>query len=74
MSDWVQAPTSPDPDAAESRAWLEQAAAGDEPRALAELGMRLLWGRDGQQDEAQGRRYLQRAAELGHAGAAEILR
>lgn len=73
MSDWVQDPASPDPDAAESRAWLEQAAAADEPRALAELGMRLLWGRDGQQDEARGRRYLQRAAELGHAGAAEIL-
>ena len=73
MSDWVQDPITPDPDAAESRAWLEQAAAADEPRALAELGMRLLWGRDGQQDEAQGRRYLQRAAELGHTGAAEIL-
>lgn len=73
MSDWVQNPANPDPDAAESRAWLEQAAAADEPRALAELGMRLLWGRDGRQDEVQGRRYLQRAAELGHAGAAEIL-
>lgn len=73
MCDWVHDPATPDPDAAESRAWLEQAAAADESRALAELGMRLLWGRDGQQDEAQGRRYLQRAAELGHAGAAEIL-
>lgn len=73
MCDWVHDPATPDPDAAESRSWLEQAAAADEPRALAELGMRLLWGRDGKQDEAQGRRYLQRAAELGHAGAAEIL-
>ena len=73
ISEWVHAPSSPDPDAAEGRAWLEQAAAADEPRALAELGMRLLWGRDGRQDEAQGRRYLQRAAELGHTGAAEIL-
>ena len=73
ISEWVSDPAIPDPDAAESRAWLEQAAAAEDPRALAELGMRLLWGRDGQQDEKLGRRYLQRAAELGHAGAAEIL-
>lgn len=73
ISELVYDHSSPDPDAAESRAWLEQAAAAEEPRALAELGMRLLWGRDGHQDEAQGRRYLQRAAELGHTGAAEIL-
>lgn len=74
MSNWVNDPATPDPDAAESRDWLEQAAAADEPRALAELGMRLLWGRDGQQDEAKGRRYLERAAELGNTNAAEILR
>lgn len=74
ISDWVNDPATPDPDAAESRDWLEQAAAAEEPRALTELGMRLLWGRDGQQDEAKGRRYLKRAADLGNTRAAEILR
>lgn len=71
---WVHDPATPDPDAAESRAWLEQAAAGGEPRALYELGIRLLWGRDGQQDEALAREYLQKAAAAGHRGAAEILK
>ncbi len=71
---WVHDPATPDPDAAESRAWLEQAAAGGEPRALYELGIRLLWGRDGQQNEILAREYLQQAAAAGHSGAAEILK
>lgn len=71
---WVRDPATPDPDAAESRAWLEQAAAGGEPRALYELGIRLLWGRDGQQDEELARKYLQKAAAAGHRGAAEVLK
>ncbi len=73
ISAWTADATTPDPDAAERRAWLEQAAKGGDPRALYELGIRLLWGRDGVQDEPRARRYLQRAAAAGHAEAAELL-
>ncbi|MDO5471499.1 MAG: hypothetical protein Q4F38_09390 [Akkermansia sp.] len=73
LSAWVNTAATPDADAAESRAWLEQAAAAGEPRALYELGIRLLWGRDGEQNEALARQYLQRAAAAGHEGAAELL-
>lgn len=73
ISDWAADASTPNPDAAERRAWLEQAAKGGDARALYELGIRLLWGRDGVQDEARARQYLQRAAAAGHAEASELL-
>ena len=63
-----------DPDAAESFAWLEQAAAQEHPRALYSLAMCYFWGVNMPADKARALRHLRRAAELGNEEAKLFLR
>ncbi|MBE6409169.1 MAG: hypothetical protein E7034_01050 [Akkermansiaceae bacterium] len=74
MSGWVQEPDTPDTDAAESRCWLEQAAAASYPPALHDLALRLMWGMDGKQDEASAYKLLQQAAAAGYRPSADFLK
>lgn len=73
MSGWVQEPDTPDADAAESRCWLEQAAAASYPPAMHDLALRLMWGIDGKQDEA-AYKLLQQAAAAGHTASSDFLK
>lgn len=74
MSGWVQEPGSPDADAAESRCWLEQAAAASYPPAMHDLALRLMRGIDGKQDAPAAYKLLQQAAAAGHPDSSEFLK
>ncbi len=73
MSAWVNNPHEPDADAAESRCWLEQAAANHYPPAMYDLALRLKWGMDGRENEAEACRLLEEAAKAGHKESIDFL-
>ncbi|MBQ9835982.1 MAG: ankyrin repeat domain-containing protein [Akkermansia sp.] len=73
MSAWVNNPQEPDSDAAESRCWLEQAAANHYPPAMHDLALRLMWGIDGKENEAEACRLLEEAAKAGHKESIDFL-
>lgn len=73
MSAWVHNPSEPDPDAAESRCWLEQAAAHHYPPAMHDLALRLMWGIDGKEHEAEACRLLEEAAKAGYQESIDFL-
>jgi len=54
--------------------WYKQAAADDHPKALFRLGVLYLSGEDVPKDSQKGLSFVRSAAELGHMGAAEMLR
>lgn len=73
MSAWAHNPSEPDPDAAESRSWLEQAAANHYPPAMHDLALRLMWGIDGKEHEAEACRLLEEAAKAGYQESIDFL-
>jgi TPR repeat protein len=56
-----------------ARGWYRRAVLKGHPRGLFEYGLMPIQGEGGAKRPAQGRRCLDRAAELGHVGALTVL-
>ena len=65
--------TKQPPDLKRARGWYRRAALKGHATGLFEYGLMLIEGEGGPKRPAQGRRYLERAAELGQISALEVL-
>jgi TPR repeat protein len=65
--------TQDPPDLKRARNWYRRAALKGHDRGLFEYGLMLIQGEGGPKRPAQGRRYLERAADLGQVDALKVL-
>ena len=65
--------TNQPPDLERARTWYRRAALKGDERGLFEYGLMLILGEGGPKRPARGRRYLERAAALGHVDALKVL-
>lgn len=65
--------TKTPPDLKRARSWYRRAALKGHDRGLFEYGLMLIQGEGGPKLPTQGRRYLERAAELGQIDALKVL-
>jgi TPR repeat protein len=65
--------TRQSPDLKRARHWYRRAALRGHDRSLFEYGLMLIQGEGGPKRPKQGRRYLERAAELGQVDALKVL-
>ena len=65
--------TKSSPNLKRARYWYRRAALGNDARGLFEYGLMLIQGEGGPKRPGQGRRYLERAADLGQIDALKVL-